>query len=368
MDYLEIVRSVGILSGIGGGLALLMSVAKSTIGNYGIRTITINDDKKVEVQGGDSLLFSLIEHEIFIPSACGGKGTCGYCKCQVLEGGGEILATELGYVTPEEAKNHIRLSCQVKVKQDLKVAIPEEYLSLRQYYTTVEKIVDVTDKIKFITLKLAEGDEIDFQAGQYVQILAPEYEKSDEEVYRAYSIVSSPTVKDRIELFIGYIPEGIATTYVHFHLKEGDPLQIIGPFGHFFYHDTDREMVLSAIGTGLAPIMSILRYMRDNNIHRKARVFFSARTRSDLYMMEELEEIQKAIPEIEYYFSLTRPEPEDNWEGLSGRVTDTIPQIIEDASNMEAYLCGNNVMIDHVVKVLKEKGMPEEHIHYDKFE
>lgn len=368
MDYAELLTSVGILSGIGGGLALLMSVAKNTVGNYGIRSITINKDKEVEVQGGDTLLSSLIENEIFIPSACGGKGTCGYCKCKVIEGGGEILDTEITLVTPEEAKDNVRLSCQVKVKQDLKIEIPEEYLSLRQYYTKVESIVDVTDKIKHLTLKLPEGEEMDFKAGQYVQILAPEYSESDEEVYRAYSICSSPTVKDRIELFIGYIPEGVATTYVHFHLQEGQELEVIGPFGDFFYQDTDREMVLSGIGTGMAPIMSILRYMRDHKIHRKARFFFSARNKSDFYMMEELEEIQKEIPEIEYYFSLTRPDDSDNWDGLTGRVTDTIPQIIEDASNMEAYLCGNNAMIDAVVKTLKEKGMPEENIFYDKFQ
>ncbi len=368
MDYVEILQSVGILSGIGGTLALLMSVAKNTVGNYGECNITVNDDKVLEVQGGETLLSTLIDNGIFIPSACGGKGTCGYCTAQVFEGGGEFLATEAPHITPKERENHVRLTCQVKVKRDMKIGIPEEYLSLRQYFTKVESIVDVTDKIKHLTLQLAPEDAMEFKAGQYVQILAPEYENSDEEIYRAYSICSSPDVKDKLELFIGYIPEGIATTYVHFHLKEGDDLEIIGPFGHFFYQDTDKEMVMAAIGTGLAPIMSILRYMRNHKIHRKARVFFSARHKADLYMMEELLEIQKEIPEIEYYFSLTRPEESDNWDGLRGRVTDTIPQFIEDASNMEAYLCGNNAMIDAVIATLKEKGMPEESIFYDKFE
>lgn len=367
MDFNNVLITVGVLAGIGGALALLMSVAQSTIGNFGEQTITVNNEKKLTMDGGDTLLAGLIDNEVFIPSACGGKGSCGYCKCNVTSGGGQFLPTERGYVTPEEEKEGVRLACQVKVKEDIAIEIPEEYLSLKQYDAIVTKITDVTDKIKHIFLKLPEGEEMEFKAGQYVQLLAPEYPGNDEEVYRAYSIASTPTKKDEIELFIGYIPEGIATTYVHQHLKEGQTVQIIGPFGHFFYQPGDREMVLAGIGTGMAPIMSILRYMRDNNItDRKATFYISARTEKDFYLMDELQEIKEKLPNVNYVFSLTRGD--DTWKGEVGRVTDTIPRLAGDLSNAEAYLCGSPVMIDGVVESLKEKGMPEENIFYDKFE
>lgn len=367
MDYVELAKTVGLLTGISGGLALLMSIAQNTIGNYGEKTITINDDKAIVMDGGDTLLSGLIDNEVFLPSACGGKGTCGYCKCKVVSGGGPLLPTETGFVTPEEAAQGIRLSCQLKVKEDLKIEIPSEYLDLKQWETEVVRIDDITPTIKHVFLKLPEGEEINFKPGQYVQILAPEYQGNDEEVYRAYSIASPPSKKHEIELLIGYIPEGIATTYVHQHLKVGDSLNIIGPFGDFFYQDTDKPMVFIGSGTGIAPNLSILRYMQENNIQRPGVFISAGRKLEDLPLQEEFKQIAKDLPNINFVWSVTGAEP-GTWEGPTEWVTDSLRKQIDSTAAMEAYLCGSPRTIEQLVDILEEKGMPEEQIFYDKFE
>lgn len=356
------------ISGITGLLALLLSVANKTIANYGEMKININDTKELTVDGGDTLLSALIEQKVFIPSACGGKGSCGYCKVTVIEGGGEILATELGYVTPEEQKQGIRLSCQCKVRTDMHIEIPEELFSVKQYDYHVEFIKDLTPTIKHLRLVLPEKEEIEFKAGQYVQILAPLYKGNDEEVYRAYSIASSPMDPKAVELYIGYVKDGKATTYVHNFLKEKQKLTVVGPYGDFYYRDSDLDMVLVAIGTGMAPIMSILKYMRANNIQRKATFFFGARTSEDLFEMDELMQLQKDMPNFTLITCLSRPTEKCNWTGETGRVTDLLQKFLTDASGAEAYLCGSPVMIDSVIPLLREKGMIEENIMYDKFE
>lgn len=356
------------ISGITGLLALLLSVANKTIANYGEKKIVINNSKELTVDGGDTLLSALIDQKVFIPSACGGKGSCGYCKVTVIEGGGEILATELGYVTPEEQKEGIRLSCQCKVRNDMQIEIPEELFSVKQYDYHVEFIKDVTPTIKHLRLTLPEKEEIEFKAGQYVQILAPKYKGSDEEVYRAYSIASSPMDTKAVELYIGYVKEGKATTYVHNFLKENQKLTVVGPYGDFFYRDSDREMIMVAIGTGMAPIMSILKYMRSNNIQRKVTFYFGARSAEDLFETETLEQLQRDLPNFKLVTCLSRPTEKCNWTGEKGRVTDMLEKFVTDASDAEAYLCGSPVMIDSVIPILREKGMAEENILYDKFE
>ncbi len=363
-----IITQVLVVSGISGVLALLLSIANRTIANYGEKKLTINDEKQYTVDGGDTLLSTLISEEIFIPSACGGKGSCGYCKVHVQDGGGQFLPTEAGYVTPEEQKEGVRLSCQVKVKEDIRIEIPEELFNVRQYDYTVEKLDLVTPKIKHLRLTLPEDKEISFKPGQYIQILAPTYPGNDEEVYRAYSIASAPSDKKAIELFIGYVPEGICTTYIHQHLKLNDRLTIVGPFGDFYYHQNDREMYMVAVGTGMAPIMSILKHMRDEKVNRKVTFFFGARSGDDLYMMDVLKDIEKSLPNFTLKCCLSRPKEEDNWSGEKGRVTDLIDKYVENAAESEAYLCGSPKVIDSVVEKLHAKGMPEAHIYYDKFE
>lgn len=356
------------ISGITGILALLLSIANKTIANYGEKKLIINNKKELTVEGGDTLLSALIEQKVFIPSACGGKGSCGYCKVTVTEGGGEILATELGYVSPKEREEGVRLSCQCKVRNDMQIEIPEELFSVKQYDYHVEFVKDLTPTIKHLRLALPETEEIEFSAGQYVQILAPKYKGSDEEVYRAYSIASSPVDSKAVELYIGYVKDGKATTYVHNYLKPSMKLTVVGPYGDFFYQDTDREMVMVAIGTGMAPIMSILKYMRSNNIQRKVTFYFGARTAEDLFEMDTLEELQKDLPNFKLVCCLSRPAEKDNWTGEVGRVTDMLEKYLDDGSGAEAYLCGSPVMIDSVIPILKAKGMPEEQIFYDKFE
>ena len=356
------------ISGITGLLALLLSVANRTIANYGEKKILINQSKELTVDGGDTLLSALIDQKVFIPSACGGKGSCGYCKVTVVEGGGEILATELGYVTPDERAAGVRLSCQCKVRNDMQIQIPEELFSVKQYDYHVAFIKDVTPTIKHLRLELPEKEEIEFKAGQYMQILAPKYKGSDEEVYRAYSIASSPLDTKAVEFYIGYVNEGKATTYVHNFLKEGQKLTVVGPYGDFFYQDNDREMVMVAIGTGMAPIMSILKYMRSKGINRKVTFYFGARSADDLFEMETLEQLQKDLPNFKLVTCLSRPTEKCNWTGETGRVTDMLKKYLDDASGAEAYLCGSPVMIDSVIPLLREKGMLEENILYDKFE
>ena len=363
----EIIITVVTISSISGVLAFLLSIANKTIANYGEKTVTINEEKDYIVEGGETLLSALIEENIFIPSACGGKGSCGYCKVKVLEGGGQFLPTEKGYVTEEEKEQGIRLSCQCKVKEDMKIEIPEELFSVEQYETTVTKLENLTDKIKLIRLEFNDGREMDYNPGQYIQILTPIYKESFEEIYRAYSITTPPSSKNAVELFIGY-EGGICTTYVHDYLKVGDPLTIVGPFGDFQYRDNDREMILVAIGTGMAPIMSILRFMAEEGIDRKATFYFGARTREDQYMMDELEELKKKLPRFKLKLCLSRPTEQCNWTGEVGRVTDLLEEYEENGENKEAYLCGSPPMIDAVIPILRDKGYKEENILYDKFE
>lgn len=365
---MQIVITILVITGISGILAFLITLANQTVNDYGEAKITINGSKVYEVRGGSSLLSLLIENEVYIPSACGGKGSCGFCKVKVLEGGGQLLPTEKGYVTSEEENEGIRLSCQVKVKNDIDIEIDEALFNVKQYEYVVVSNESITPTIKHLTLNLPEGKEINFKAGQYIQLLAPKYKGNRDEVYRAYSLASSPNKKNQIELLIGYIPEGIATTYIHYHLEAAEKVTVVGPYGDFYYQESDREMILSAIGTGMAPILSILRYMKENNLtHRKAKFFFGAKDTSELFFLDEFEELQQSLPNFQFIPALSRCKPEECWEGEQGRVTDTIEKYVTDGPNSEAYLCGSGKMIDSVVELLKKKGLKEEHIYYDKF-
>lgn len=351
-----------------GILAFLLTLADRTIANYGEMKITINDDKEYIVDGGSSLLSSLIDQKVFIPSACGGKGTCGYCKVKVLEGGGPVLPTELPWLTEEDINNNVRLSCQCKIKEDIRIEIPEDLFNVREYKVTVESIEDMTPVIKKLRLRFKEGEEIKFKPGQYIQLKAPLYEGNDEEVYRAYSIASPPANKDYIDLIIGYVPGGKATTYVHKFLKEGDTVEINGPYGDFHYHDNyENEMVMVAVGTGMAPILSILYYMRDNDIKRKARFYFGAKTPEDLFLLDEMKKLEETLYDFQFIPTLSRALDEHNWTGEKGRVNVALDKHIKTPEDKEAYLCGSPGMIDSVINTLMEKGILEELIFYDKF-
>ncbi|HLR21254.1 MAG TPA: 2Fe-2S iron-sulfur cluster binding domain-containing protein [Tissierellaceae bacterium] len=363
----EILMTTFSLTGISAVFALLLTLADKTIGDYGEVQMTINNDKQFTIEGGNTLLSTLIDEKIFIPSACGGKGTCGYCKVQIHEGGGPTLATELPFLTDKEQENNVRLSCQCKVKEDIQIEIPEELFNVKEYDAVVGDITDLTSIIKSIRIKLPKGQEVNFKAGQYMQLKAPLYEGNDEEVYRAYSIASSPSEKTFIDLIIGYVPEGVATTYVHHHLNPNDAVNLNGPYGDFYYQDNDREMILVAVGTGVAPILSILNYMKENNIERKAKFYFGAKTPEDLFMLDYFEEMEDTLYDFEFIPCLSRVTEEHNWDGFKGRVNNALEELLMEAEDKEAYLCGSEPMIDSVVDVLTKKGIPEDLIYFDKF-
>ena len=348
-------------------LALLMVIADATVGNYGTAKITINDSKEFEVQGGQPLLKALNGEGVFIPSACGGRGSCGLCKVAVLEGGGNYLPTELPWISEEEKKNQVRLSCQFKVKNDIAIRIPEELFSVRQFTTKVESIRDLTHDIKEVKLKLVEPTEIDMKAGQFIQFQVPEYELTDEPVYRAYSMASVPSDITHIELEVRLVPNGICTTYVHKHLKEGDTVIVNGPYGEFFLRDTERDIICIAGGSGMAPIKSILLDMTDKGSKRKVRYFFGARSARDLFLIDEMRELETKMENFKFIPALSEPNPEDKWEGEVGLITEVVGRLTENASESEAYLCGSPGMIDACIKVLRDLGMPDERIYYDKF-
>lgn len=366
---LTLIASVGIISAIAVLLALLMVIADATIGNYGTIKININEGtRELAVAGGQPLLKALVGEGVFIPSACGGRGSCGLCKVKVTEGGGQILPTELPWLSAEEKKENIRLSCQFKVKNDVSIKIPEELFSVKQYQARVESIIDLTHDIKEVRMELLDPKVIEPKAGQFVQFMVPEYELTDEPVYRAYSMASVPSDSNHVELEIRLVPNGICTTYVHKHLKVGDEVTINGPYGDFYLQDTDREIICIAGGSGMAPIKSILLDMAEKGSTRKATYFFGARSKRDLFLLEEMAEIEKRMPNFTFMPALSEPAPEDNWTGEVGLITDVVSKYVENNGiEKEAYLCGSPGMIDACNKVLTQCGVPVERIYYDKF-
>jgi len=358
---------VGAICGVSTFLAIIIVIADSTIANYGDVKVTINDDKEVIVPGGRPLLASLMEQKIFIPSACGGKGSCGLCKLKVKSDIGDYLPTELPWMNEEEKKENIHLSCQLKIKKDISIQIPEELFNVKEYLTEVSSLVDLTYDIKQVTLRLIEPEEISFRAGSYIQFEVPEYELTPEPVYRAYSMSSQPSRKNEVELEIRLVPNGLCTTYVFEHLKVGDRVTINGPYGEFHLRDTDRDIVFIAGGSGMAPIKSILYTMLENNIERNARYFFGARAVRDLFLVDEMKELEKKFKNFQFIPALSEPLPEDNWKGETGLITDVLDRHLDSAENLEAYLCGSPGMIDASVAVLTKNGVPEDLIYYDKF-
>ena len=359
--------SVGIVTGLAVVLSLFMVLADATIANYGTVKITVNNDKELEVKGGRPLLGTLMDEGIFIPSACGGRGSCGLCKVKVHSGAGDYLPTELPWISEEEKKQNIRLACQCKVKNDFSIEIPEELFNVKAFNTKVASLIDLTHDIKEVTLELLEPDSISFKAGQFIQFQVPPYELTDREVYRAYSAASDPADSGKIQLEIRLVPNGICTTYVHKFLKQGDRVTVNGPYGEFYLRETQRNIICIAGGSGMAPIRSILLDMAAKGISRQTRYFFGARSKRDLFLLEEMAELEKKLPDFRFIPALSEPLPEDNWKGETGLITDVVRKNTPTGENTEAYLCGSPGMIDACVKVLKELGVPEELIYYDKF-
>lgn len=361
--------SVGIISGVGAFLALLLVIAERFIANYGEVTIDVNSgDKEFTVQGGGSLLETLAGQKIFIPSACGGRGTCAYCKVKVKEGGGPFLPTEEPYIDEKARAQGTRLACQVKVRNDVKIEIPEELLAIKEYTCKCERIRDLTYDVKELRLKLP--GPIKYIPGQYVQFRAPRYKGSPGEVYRAYSISSDPADTEAIELVVRLVPGGICTTYVFDYLNQGDEVLINGPYGEFRLSDTQAHMIFIAGGSGIAPIKCLLHQIANQKIQRKGIFFFGVRALKDLFMVEEMEAFEKAIPDFRFVPALSQPDEGDKWDGALGRITDVVKDYLSkqnDAGDYEGYLCGSPGMIDASIEVLISFDIPEEKIFYDKF-
>ncbi|PNR95741.1 NADH:ubiquinone reductase (Na(+)-transporting) subunit F [Petrotoga sp. 9PWA.NaAc.5.4] len=362
-----------IIGGLSGVLSALIVLVDSLVNNYGEVNIDINNGKKqLKVNGGAPLLITLSEQGIFIPSACGGRGSCGACKVKVLSDIGPILPTEAPLLDTEEIKQNIRLSCQVKVKSDISIEIPEELFIAKKFEGVVESIKNLTYDIKEVKIKLIEPPEVEFKAGQYMQLVIPPYEKINEYTQRAYSISSSPSQKSYVEFLIRLVPGGIATTYVHNYLKENDKIELVGPFGEFYMRDTDADMICVAGGSGLAPIKSIVTDMYERNItHRNVWLFFGARSLKDLYYVDFFKDMEKKWDRFHFIPALSEPQPEDNWEGEVGLITDVLDKYfkakMDQNTSKEGYLCGSPGMINACIKVMTTNGIPEDKIYYDKF-
>jgi len=336
----QIVVTVVAVAALHGFLALLLVIAERFYANYGWCQITINGEKKLKIQGGLSLLATLNREKIYLPSACGGRGTCAYCKCKVIEGAGPYLPTEIPLLSQNEMQEQVRLSCQIKVKQDLQIEIPEALFQIQEFQAEVSLIKDLTYDIKLVRLDLIEPDHIDFKAGQYVQLYNEPYNGIKERVSRAYSIASPSHSKKTIDLMIRLIPEGICTTWVHHFLKEGDRIRFVGPMGDFYLREGDGEMIFVAGGSGMAPIASLLAEIAQKKIQRKVTYYFGAVSGKDLFYIEEMKSFEKEIPGFTFVPALSQPEPDDHWEGETGLITLPLEKYLKtiESSEVQGYL------------------------------
>ncbi|MFW6154581.1 MAG: NADH:ubiquinone reductase (Na(+)-transporting) subunit F [Planctomycetota bacterium] len=359
--------SILIISGLAAAWAALLVLVRQYVIRYGEVPITINNEEPVTVQGGTSLLAALTDRKIFIPSACGGRGTCAYCKVKVLDGGGPVSPTETPFLSPDDLAEGTRLSCQVKLREPIRIEIPAELLAVKEYEARVESIEDLTGDIKRFRLRLVDPERIEFIPGQYVQLFTPRYKGNNEEVYRAYSIASDPGDRTAIELIIRRVPNGICTTWCFDYLTEGDPVRFNGPYGEFRLSATDAEIIFIAGGSGMAPIACILHHMRNTGNPRRATYFFGGNTVGDMFMADEMAQFERDLPTFTYVPVVARPDEGDGWTGETGLVTDAVDRFLGPDSAAEAYLCGSPGMIDASIKVLQAHGITDERIFYDKF-
>ncbi|QWC00160.1 2Fe-2S iron-sulfur cluster binding domain-containing protein [Mycoplasmatota bacterium] len=344
-------------------ITLLLIGANFILGGSKMKTVTINKDTVIPVKDTDTLLNILSNNKIFIPSACGGKATCGFCKVKVISGGGDVKPMEEPFLSDQEKLDNVRLSCQVKVQDNIEIEIPVSMLDAQEYTCEVINIKDLTYDIKLVQFQFINPKTMSFKPGQYAQLRVPGIE-----IIRAYSIASNPKVTDKIELIIRMVPKGKATTFVHKALELGDKVIVTGPYGNFYLQeDSDKDIVCIAGGSGKAPIRSILHYLKDQGMPRNVKYFFGARSKKDLYYTEEFVELAKEYPNFEYIPALSDPLPEDNWDGAIGLITDVLDQNSGDLSDSEAYLCGSPGMINACIEVLNKHDIKSENVFYDKF-
>ena len=391
-------------------LVLILNIAEKNLLPQGDVSILINDkpDKAITVGTGGTLLGVLSGQNVFLPSACGGGGTCAMCKCQIFEGGGDILPTETGHISRAEAKENWRLACQVKVKQDMKIHVPDEVFSVRKWDCTVKSNTDVATFIREFVIDLPAEENLDFKAGGYIQIDIPEYHNlgfknfdidteyhedwdkyniwglvanNDEPEFRAYSMANHPAEGSKVMLNVRIatpppalwndVPPGIASSYIY-NLKAGDPVTISGPYGEFFIKETDREMVYMGGGAGMAPMRSHLFHLFHTlKTGRKVSFWYGARSLREMFYDEEFKKIAEKFPNFSYHVALSEPFPEDNWTGPTGfihQVTyDNYLSKHEDPTEIEYYMCGPPPMIKAVEDMLDNLGVEKEMISFDSF-
>ena len=389
----------------------LLILAKEKLMPSGDITLTINGDNEMIVQPGTTLLTALAEKSVFLPSACGGGGTCAMCRCQIMEGGGDVLPTELNHLSRKEAAENWRLACQVKVKQDMQIKVADEIFGIKKWDCEVIGNDNVATFIKEFIVKLPEGEILDFESGGYIQIDVPEcvinfkdidvqeeyrgdwdkfgmwdlQMKNDEPIFRAYSMANHPAEGNIVMLNIRIasppwdraankfmdVNPGICSSYV-FSRKLGDKVTISGPYGEFFIKETDKEMVYIGGGAGMAPLRShIFHLFHTLKTDRKVSYWYGGRSLRELFYTDHFEKIEEEFPNFSYHMALSEPLPEDNWEGYTGFIHQvTLDNYLSkhpEPEEIEYYLCGPPMMLAAVMKMLDELGVPNDNIAFDDF-
>lgn len=402
----EILLGVGMFTVIVLALVAFILLARSWLVSSGDVTIEINGERKITVPAGGKLLQTLAGQEIFLSSACGGGGSCAQCKCIVEAGGGEMLPTEEAHFTRRDAAEGWRLSCQTPVKQDMKIRVPEEVFGVRKWECTVESNHNVATFIKELTLRLPEGENVDFRAGGYVQLECPPHtvayqdfdiqdefrgdwdkfnlwrfvSRVDEPVVRAYSMANYPGEKGIVKFNIRVasppprqdnVPPGKMSSWV-FSLKPGDKVTVYGPFGEFFAKETDNEMIFIGGGAGMAPMRShIFDQLKRLNSRRKISFWYGARSLREAFYVEEFDRLARDNPNFTWTLALSDPLPEDNWQGPTGFIHNVLYEnYLKDhpaPEDCEYYMCGPPVMNAAVISMLTDLGVERDSIFLDDF-
>ena len=403
---LEIILGVILFTVIVIALVFIIIGAKSKLVASGDIEIVVNDEKTIHVPAGSKLLTALADNDLFIPSACGGGGTCGQCTVKVFSGGGEILPTELSHITKREAAEGERLSCQVAVKHDMKIEVEDSVFGVKKWECTVKSNNNVATFIKELVLELPSGEEIDYKAGGYIQIECPahvskyadmdieeEYREDwdkfnlwryvsnvSEPTLRAYSMASYPEEKEiMLNVRIASpppgapdsVPPGIMSSYI-FNLKPGDKAIVSGPYGEFYARDTDAEMVFVGGGAGMAPMRShIFDQLRRLKSTRKMTFWYGARSKREMFYIEDFDMLAEENDNFEWHTALSDALPEDNWEGYTGFIHNVLfEEYIKNhpaPEDCEYYLCGPPIMNSSVINMLIENGVEPENIMLDDF-
>jgi Na+-transporting NADH:ubiquinone oxidoreductase subunit F len=405
--FQEVLLGVGLFTAVVLILVFVILAARSKLVQTGNVKVVVNDELELAIPVGGKLMQGLADNELFIPSACGGGGTCGQCRVRVLSGGGAILPTETSVINKRDAADHYRLSCQVAVKQDMKVRVPDEVFGVKRWECTVVSNRNVASFIKELVVALPDGEELDFRAGGYIQIECPPHDLKytdfdiDEQFrdewdrynlwkyeshvknpeMRAYSMASFPLERTVVKLNVRIatpppgaddsIPPGIMSSFI-FNLKPGDKVWVSGPYGEFFAKDTDNEMVFIGGGAGMAPMRShIFDQLIRKHSKRKMSFWYGARSLKEVFYQEEFDELAEKNDNFKWHLALSEPLPEDNWSGMTGFIHQVLhDEYLADHSapeDCEYYLCGPPMMNTAVIKMLDSLGVPQENIMLDDF-